>query len=266
MAARLCDLKRDQHVPAMRYSWEHRQLKLRECLCSKDGKNHGVFLCLHSSTYWHDYVKVRAPNIMMLVWTYGLLSFSVKAAWCLGCDSPSPQGCYKYGSSDSRDSDSGISRCCKSVYNIIFQKSRIFTNRPTFWISNTVLLMEEIPLHHLPIYKTLVNNGDFNYQPQLVKGFAGFQKPPNPSTGYHHRRTWESLRRKLWADKRVLDAWRFDVGRPDGKRRIFSRNEQDFAPERDGLKSPKGRRYRNPSKVSGRKETHSCETVSFREG
>ena len=58
------------HVPAMSYSGEHRQLKLRECLCSKDGKNHGVFLCLHSSTYRHDYVKVRAPNIMMLVWTY----------------------------------------------------------------------------------------------------------------------------------------------------------------------------------------------------
>jgi len=48
---------------------------------------------------------------------------------------------------------------------------------------------------------------------------------------------------------------------------IFPRNEQDFAPERDGLKSPKGRQEtRNPSKVSGRKETHSCETVSFREG
>jgi len=238
MAARLCDLKRDQHVPAMRYSWEHRQLKLRECLCSKDGKNHGVFLCLHSSTYWHDYVKVRAPNIMMLVWTYGLLSFSVKAAWCLGCDSPSPQGCYKYGSSDSRDSDSGISRCCKSVYNIIFQKSRIFTNRPTFWISNTVLLMEEIPLHHLPIYKTLVNNGDFNYQPPLAKASPDFT-PPNPSTGYHHRRTWESLRRKLWADKRVLDAWRFDVGRPDGKRRNFSPKRTGFCTWKRWLKIPK---------------------------
>ena len=101
---------------------------------------------------------------MRSVWTYGLLSFSVKAAWCLGCDSPSPQGCYKYGSSDSRDSDSGISRCCKSVHNIIFQKSCIFTNRPTFWISNTV----DVRIPKRPtcrFIKTLVNNGDFNYQP-----------------------------------------------------------------------------------------------------